>query len=384
MSSEIKNLKKAAKRILEAAVSKEKIIIYGDADMDGVSSVIILKEALEILGNSPVQIYFPDREKESYGLNEKALKFLKKFSPALLITLDCGIGNVKEVDLAKKMGFEVIIVDHHEALEEIPKALIIVDPKQPEDKYPFKGLACTGIAYKLSKLLLSLANQKYHPEKFLELVLLATLYDKVPLKDENEKFVEQGIEALSYTKREGLKILIEKTSFKEPGLEEIQRKIIFPLSAAVLKKHLSEAYLLLIENNKSKAEKLVDVLIKKSEQKRKETEKIFKEVEKRIQFKENNLIVFEGDKDWSLVLLGSVASRICRIYRKPNFLFKKGKTESPGTVRMPKEFDAVKAMTSCKDLLITYGGHTLAAGFRLKNENLEKFENCLIEYFKEQ
>ena len=143
MLSEIKNIKKAGQRILEAAVSKEKIILYGDADMDGVASVIILKEALEILGNSPVQVYFPDREKEGYGLNKEALKFLEKFSPALLITLDCGIGNVKEVDLAKKMGFEVIIVDHHEALQKLPQASIIVDPKQPEDKYPFKGFACS-------------------------------------------------------------------------------------------------------------------------------------------------------------------------------------------------------------------------------------------------
>lgn len=381
---EIKNLKKAASRILEAAASKEKIILYGDADMDGVASVIILKESLEILGNSPIRVYFPDREKEGYGINKSALKFLGKFAPALLITLDCGIGNVKEVDLAKKIGFEVIIIDHHEVLSQVPKASIIVNPKQKEDKYPFKGLACAGIVYKLSKLLLFLAEQKYHSEKFLELVLLATLYDKMPLREENEKFIKEGIISLNYTDRKGLKFLIKKTSFKNIGLEEIWQKIIFPLNAAGLENHLNEAYLLLIENNKSKAEKLVNFLIKKSEQKKIEIERIFKEVEERIQFKEKSPLIFEGNKDWSLVLLGSIVSRVCQIYKKPTFLFKKGKNDSPGTVRMPKGLDGVKAMTSCKDLLITYGGHAPAAGFRVKNKNLEKFKDCLIKYFEKQ
>ena len=151
---EIKNLKKAADRILKAIKKKEKIILYGDADLDGTASVIITEEAIRNLGGTISAFYFPDRETEGYGLTEKALDLLKKESPALLIVLDCGIGNVKEVSLAKKLGFKVVIIDHHEALDKLPSAEIIVDPKQKSDKYPFKKLACAGIAFKLAEAVL--------------------------------------------------------------------------------------------------------------------------------------------------------------------------------------------------------------------------------------
>ena len=128
--NEIKNLKKAADRIKKAIKSKEKIILYGDADLDGTSSVVILEETIKNLGGKVTTAYFPDREKEGYGLNEKALDYLKPIAPALIITVDCGIGNFKEVKIAKKIGFEVIVIDHHEPLDSLPEASIVVDPKQ--------------------------------------------------------------------------------------------------------------------------------------------------------------------------------------------------------------------------------------------------------------
>ena len=130
MPTEIKNLKKAANRILKAIKSKEKIILYGDADLDGITSVIILQETIKNLRGEVTSVYFPDRENEGYGINKTALNILKDIAPALLISLDLGIGNVEEVKLAKKLGFEVIIIDHHELLYEPPEASIIVDPKQ--------------------------------------------------------------------------------------------------------------------------------------------------------------------------------------------------------------------------------------------------------------
>src|SRR3990170_683109 len=148
---EIKNLKKAAQRILRAIKDKEKIILYGDSDLDGVSSVIILKESIRNLGGHAEAIYFPDRDKEGYGLTKKALESLKDFVPALLVMADCGIGNFEELSLAKKIGLEAVVIDHHEVLGKLPIASIIVDPKQKTDKYPFKLFAATGIVYKLSK-----------------------------------------------------------------------------------------------------------------------------------------------------------------------------------------------------------------------------------------
>jgi len=380
MKAEIKNLKKAAQRILEAVKNKEKVIIYGDSDPDGVGSVIILEETIKELGLKPVSIYFPDREKEGYGLNEKALKFLKKYSPALLITLDCGIGNVSETETAKKMGFEVMIIDHHKVLPQIPKASIVCAPKQKGDKYPFKELANAGLVYKLSKLLFSLAHQEFKPEKFLEIVVLATIADMMIIEADNEKFVREGSLALNFTQRPGLTALMDITRFENWDSQEIRQKLVAVLNAGETIRHLNEAYVLLSEKKPDKAKKMAQLLVRKSERRRQEIQKISLEIERRIN--DSDLIVFEGDRSWPLILLGPSASRVCNKCDKPVFLFHKEDKECPGAVRMPPGMDAVKAMMSCQDLLKTYGGHAPAAGFRLKTENLEKFKNCLIEYFK--
>lgn len=379
-SRAIKNLREVANRILKAVQSKEKIILYGDADPDGIASVIILKESLEQLGARIIGVYFPDREKEGYGINEKALKTLSKYSPALFIAVDCGVGNVKEVKMAKDMGFEVLIIDHHKMLPEVPEASLICNPRQRSDKYPFKELATAGIVYKLSKVLFSSIGKGFRPEKFLELVAIATLADQMALRDENKKLVREGILALDFTKREGLKSLIKINQFKNFNLGEVRQKIISPLNAGLTKDHLNETYLLLIEKDSEEAKKKAKNLIKRAKIRKEEIKRITKEIEERID--ESQKIIFEGDKTWPLVLLGPAASRICQKYIKPVFLFKKGQEESAGAVRVPSNMDGVKAMMGCHQLLKTYGGHPPAAGFRIKNQNLIKFKECLIKYFK--
>jgi len=141
MGHKIKNLEKASERIKKAVANNERIILYGDSDLDGISSVVILEEAIKSLGGSASAVFFPDREKDGYGINLNALNILKDKAPALFITLDLGIGNIKEVDIANKIGFEVLIIDHHETLVGTPAASIIVDPKQESDDYAFKGRA---------------------------------------------------------------------------------------------------------------------------------------------------------------------------------------------------------------------------------------------------
>ncbi|MFH1643028.1 MAG: DHH family phosphoesterase [Patescibacteria group bacterium] len=380
MTIEIKNLRKAAERILEAVEKKEKVIVFGDSDPDGVGSVIILKETLEDLGLKPVEIYFPNREIEGYGMNESALRYLKKHAPGLLITIDCGIGNVKEAEIAKKMGFEVVIIDHHKVLSEVPNVEIIVDPKQEDDEFPFKEFAAAGLAYKLSQMLFSIAGQEMNVNKFLELASLSTIADMMLMEDENEVIIREGMLALNFTKRLGLLALIDLTDFKNWDIQEVKEKIVSVLNAGETKNHLNEAYLLLIEKDEKKALLRAKKLIEKQEEKREEIDRIVREVEERTD--EFSEVIFEGDPSWPLVLLGPSASRLCNFYGKPVFLHKRLDKESPGSVRVPLGLDAVKAMTSCNELLETYGGHPSAAGFRLKNENLEEFKNCLITYFK--
>src|SRR3989344_3163724 len=149
MFQKIKNIEEAADRIRKAVANKERIILYGDSDLDGISSVVILEEAIKNLGGHVDCAFFPDRETDGYGINLNALNILKDKTPALLITLDLGIGNLKEVEIANKIGFEVMIIDHHESLFGLPKPSIIVDPKQEDDDYLFKGLANVGVTFNL-------------------------------------------------------------------------------------------------------------------------------------------------------------------------------------------------------------------------------------------
>lgn len=381
---EIKNLKKVAERIKKAINHKEKIILYGDADLDGVSSVIILKETIKNLGGEIKAVYFPNREIEGYGINKDALNFLKKFAPALLIALDCGIGNFKEVKIAKKLGFEVIIIDHHEVLDGLPEAEIVIDPKQNCDKYPFKGLATAGIAFKLSEILLKEKLTENLKRNFLELVALSTIADMMPQEDENKIFIEEGLSSLESSWRPGLKAFFKINEIRNYGtIKMVSQKIISALNAVEVKNHLNEAYLLLTSNSLEKAKAIARDLLEKLYQKQMRIREITNEVEEKILKKLDAPLIFEGDFNWPLTLVGPVASKICHLYKKPTFIFKNQKTESRGAVRTPLGINSVEIMKKCSKYLLTYGGHPQAAGFTVKNKNLEKFKECLICQFKQ-
>ena len=205
----IKNIEKAAERIKKAVQNNERIILYGDSDLDGISSVVLLEEAIKNLGGKIDCAYFPDREKNGYGINTHALELLKDRAPALFVTLDLGIGNVKEVEMANKMGFEVIIVDHHETLDGVPEASIIVDPKQPDDPYTFKGLANVGVTYNLCFEMLGDKVSESLKNSFAELAALGTIADMVPQVEQNKKIIERGLDSLRNSFRPGIRVFFE-------------------------------------------------------------------------------------------------------------------------------------------------------------------------------
>lgn len=373
-------MSKAVDIILKAVKENKNIIVYGDADLDGVSSVIIAKEAIEEAGGMVSAVYFPNREKEGYGITQKALSELKKYAPGLFLVFDCGIGNFKEVKDAKALGFEVLIVDHHKILGKIPEASLVVDPHREDDPYPFKDLAAAALSYKIAKALLAKQGKWKSPEKYLELAALSTLADQMPLLDENEKMVEEGVKALKYTKREGLLALAELTDFKNIDVIELQQKMIASLNAGETGKDSNQIYDLLTAS-KNDAHEFAEFLIKKLKKKKEEVKKITEEVEFRLKQSSGD-IVFEGDGAWPLVLLGPVASKICRKYNMPVFLYREGKNDCQGAVRNPSAMDGVKAMETCQNLLESYGGHAQASGFRVKKENLDSFKTCLEKYFE--
>ena len=377
--TEIKNLKKAAKRILKAVKDNERIILYGDGDLDGVSSVIILKETINSLGGKVATVYFPDREIEGYGITEIGLKKLKKYSPSLLVVADCGIGNFKEVKLAKKLGFKVVMIEHHVQLEKLPQAEIIVNPKQKGDKYLFKGLATAGIVFKLSEHILGDKMKGGLKKTFLELTALATLADMMPHQSENKLFITEGISSLKETSRPGIKAFLETDVFKNSiDFNEAISKMISILNVRDIKNRLPATYRLLTVSSTVEAENIIKLLLKKNKKRKEKIEKIIEKIEKKLKGIPGS-VIFEGDANFDMILLSSAASMFCRKYQKPTFLYKKIKKESQGTVRVPKGTDAVALMTKCKKHLLTYGGHPMAAGFRIKSSNLEKFNKCLIE-----
>ena len=398
---EIKNLKKAAERILKAIRSKENIILYGDSDMDGISSVIILKESIENLGGKVKEVYFPDREEDGYGINKKAILFLKKYTPALLIVFDCGIGNFKEIDMANKIGFEVIVIDHHEILGKIPNASIIVDPKQPGDEYPFKQFAAVGLSFRLSEVLFGGKMAQSLRKSFSELAAMATIADMMPQEADNKKIIQEGLSSIRESWRPGIQALFKTESIEMefqdkkkakrgktiigfnylPLIQQVE-KINSLLNIPDVKNGLPAAFRLLTCSNVKEAEKLSKWLYEKSVQKKETIKKIVYFLEDEYYKYAKCPIIFSGNPNWGLILLGTVASILSQKYQKPVFLYKKKGEDSVGSVRSPSKFNVVEAMKKCSKVLITFGGHPQAAGFRIKNKDIREFKDCLTKYFK--
>ncbi|MFH0792221.1 MAG: DHH family phosphoesterase [bacterium] len=382
MPSKIKNLEKAATRIINAIKNRESIILYGDADLDGLTSVILMRESIVNLGGCVKAIYFPDRQKEGYGLNKTALKYLKKYSPAILILLDCGISNFDEIEIAKRMGFVVLIIDHHEVLNKLPKAEIIVDPKQAKDPYPFKGLAASGVVYLLTKELFKRKYSLRIRESFLELVAIATLADMMPIKYDNRQIVNRGLSVLMKTDRPGLKLFVrEFRSICHDSPIEISQKAISVLNFCKIEDHLMETYRLLTASSEEEARPILEKLIEGSKKRHAQMKEMFELAKTIVESQPDSPISFIGNDNWPTMLLGHVASKICREYNKPTFVYQEGEPLSRGAVRTPKGISGVEAMKGCSNLLISYGGHHLASGFCVKTTKIKQLEICLVDYF---
>ncbi len=390
----IKNIDKAAERIRQAVLNGEQIIIYGDSDLDGISSMVIVKESIDNLISllpkekkeafPTVLAFSPERRNEGYGLNEKALAFIKtKVDQGLIVTLDCGITNFNEIKEAVKSGFSVVIVDHHNAVGMVPEAAeIIVDPKQPTDDYPFKDYANVGLAFKLSQEILGDKLSPMLKDSFLELTALGTISDMMPEVGENEEWIKEGLEKIEYSQRPAIKAMFSLLNPMDfSSKRDMVSKINSALNSSSIENHIPKPYLFLIESDFEKAKETAEELFAESMEKQRNIAVLTEELIEKVSFKNNSSIVFEGSHLWEPEHLGAAASRLCNYFEKPVFLYKKGEDFSRGTVRVPKGMNAVKAMESCKELLMMFGGHPPAAGFTVRNDNIDKFEECLKKYF---
>ncbi len=377
----IKDMDKFVKRVDEAIKNKEKICIYGDYDVDGITSITIMYKFLTKLG-ADIMYYLPDRLIEGYGINNNALKEIKNKGVSLIITVDCGITAIEEVKFAKELGLDVCITDHHECAPELPDALAIVNPKRKDDTSSFKLLAGVGVAFKcISAIAIKYNLDKDEYLKYLDIVSIGTISDIVPLIGENRIISKYGLKMMENTENIGLKALLKLVNAKEIDSMMVSFGMAPRINACGRMGNASAAVKLLLEKDKNTAEKIA-LELDNLNQERKNVETIIfndaMEIIKEKNLESKNSIVLYKDS-WHNGVIGIVASRLVNMYYKPVILLTKENGIIRGSGRCPAGFSIYDALTDCKDKLIQFGGHELAAGLSVQEDMLEEF----IQSFEE-
>jgi len=379
----LKGMKKAVLRIRKAALSKERVMIYGDYDVDGVTSCALLKIVLRELGIESVT-YIPNRIEEGYGLNLKAVKYAKAKGIELIITVDCGIDAIREVKLANTFGIDVVITDHHEIKkDDMPPAYAIINPHQKGCEYPFKYLAGVGIAYKLSQALMK--KRYYHLEEHLDLVALGTVADIAPQISENRIFTKHGLSKLNETKKTGLKSLIKQTGLSGKNISSSHiGYILGPRINAMGRIGSADVALkLLLAEDKIEADKLAGILNNENKNRQKIEAAILEEailkLEREINFKEHCVIVL-AEEGWHAGVVGIVASRIQDRYYRPTIVIALNGDKGKGSGRSIDNFNLFNAMIDSKEHLLNFGGHEAACGLSIHKKNIDKFRKKINQY----
>lgn len=377
----------ACERIVRAINGKEKITVYGDYDVDGITAVSVLTDFLAFCG-AKVDYYIPDRFSEGYGLNILAMNRLARGGTQLLITVDCGISSIGEVEFAKTQKLDVIITDHHSCKEELPKAIAVINPKRKDSTYPFSELAGVGVAF---KLILALAKRlgistKDVFMKYADLVAIGTVADVVSLLGENRIIVDRGIKSIKETENFGIKALLEVSGC---GGKEITASLIaFSLSPRINASGRMERASLAVELFKAKSYPEALELAKKLDglnRLRQQTEqKIFEEASALADLQENPMVYVLTAKNWHSGVIGIVASKLCEKLGKPCILLSYEKGKYKGSGRSIDGFNLFDALSDSEELLTAFGGHALAAGLTVSEENLPEFTARINAYAKKR
>lgn len=375
----------AVQRIIEAYEAKEKVTIYGDYDVDGITSISVLKSFLTELGMD-VEHYLPSRLEEGYGLNNEAVKKVAEQGTKLLITVDCGISAYNEVEYAKELGMEVIVTDHHECPEKLPRALAVLDPKREDSTYPFSSLAGVGVSFKLIQALsykLNLDRKKYL--KYLDVVCLGTVADIVPLVDENRIIVTYGLILMRQTRKVGLQELIKASGYSKIDSTTISFGLAPRLNACGRMGKADLALELILTQDRAEAQNIALELNEINKERQEVEKKIISdaiEIIERDKLYENGVIVV-GNENWHHGVIGIVASKITETYYKPSILICMENGKGKGSGRSIEGFDLHGALTECEDLLEKFGGHEMAIGLSIDESNIlklrEKLCNIAIE-----
>ena len=372
----------AVDRIIKAMNDKEKIVIYGDYDADGITSIAVLKQFLEDRGME-VGYFIPNRLDEGYGLNKDAIDEIYKNGNKLMITVDCGISGIEEVDYANSLGIETIITDHHEPLDELPNSIAVTDAKIKTNKYPFNQLAGVGVVFKLIQAIgikLELPEKEYL--KYLDLVCIGTISDIVPLVDENRVIAKLGLMLVEKTKNLGLKTLLDSIGYQKINSMSVSFGIAPRINACGRMGHADEALKLFLTKDKSEAIELTNKLNEYNKTRQDIEKKIFEEALIKIENEDinnKNALIIGGD-NWHHGVIGIVSSKITEMYFKPSILICFEGKNGKGSGRSIPGFDLHKALCETSNYLSKYGGHAMAVGLSLEKNKFDDFKKAFEEY----
>ncbi|PIT90664.1 MAG: single-stranded-DNA-specific exonuclease RecJ [Candidatus Komeilibacteria bacterium CG10_big_fil_rev_8_21_14_0_10_41_13] len=385
------DMEKAVARIYQTKDKKEKILIYGDYDADGVCGSSILAKVFKKLALN-FEVYLPDREKDGYGLNENLVRQFAEQGVKLIITVDCGISNAKEVSLATDLGLEVIITDHHHIPEEVPPALAIIHPGYDKN-YPFDKLAGGGVAFKVAQALIRKPQSglngeaDYYEKWLLDLVAISTVADMVPLVGENRTLAKYGLIVLAKTRNLGLQQLYQVAGIKTEKMEAftIGFQIAPRINAASRMDHANSAFRLLTTENVEEAITIAHELNKKNQARQSLTEKMVSQAKEQIgEVSKDQPVLFTYGDDWNPGVIGLVASKLTQDFSRPAFALSFDGQKYIASGRSIKEFNLIEGLDKFSDYFIKYGGHSGAAGFSITKEKFEKFKADFSEFAREK
>lgn len=371
------DMKKAVDRIIKAIESKEKITIYGDYDVDGITSITVLKSFLQDRGME-VDTYIPNRLQEGYGLNQEAIGKIVKKGCQLMITVDCGISAVNEIAYANSLGIETIVTDHHEPGNQLPEAIAVIDNKRKDSQYPFRELAGVGVVFKFIQAIgmtLGLKEEEYL--KYLDIVCVGTISDIVPLVNENRVIAKLGLLLICQTKNIGLRSIILSSGYNKIDSNSISFGIAPRINACGRMGKAEEALELLLCKNINYANELTQKL-NYHNRVRQETEKsIFENAVQQIEQEhlEQNSAILVGGENWHHGVIGIVSSKITEMYFKPSILLSfEEDGMGKGSGRSIPGFDLHEALTQCSDIIEKFGGHSMAVGVTVRKSQFLKFK----------
>ncbi|MFZ6032179.1 MAG: single-stranded-DNA-specific exonuclease RecJ [Melioribacter sp.] len=371
-------MQQATQRVIEAITGNQKICIYGDYDVDGTCSAALMYLFLKELG-ADVMTYIPNRLTEGYGISNQSIDYLNNQGVNLIISVDCGITAVDEIEHAKSHNIETIVCDHHQPKEQLPDAYAVLDPLKPGDTYPFKSLSGAGVAFKLATAIGDRIGKKEMAYKYLDLVALASAADIVPLVDENRILVREGLEIINKNPRPGIEALIRSARMEPGNLSAGQ--IVFTIAPRInAVGRLGDAHRaveLFTTNDPGKASQLARILEEENSKRREIDEATFSHavsiVEKQIDLNADIGIVLHNP-EWHPGVIGIVASRLVEKFYRPAIMLTTVDGIAKGSARSIPGFNIYEALQSCEDLLLQFGGHEAAAGLAIEIDKLDEFK----------